>query len=121
MTRQIQDKDRFPVAMAYLGFLCGFPPFLAFFMLAKSDDAKFHAKQGAYLTTVMLGFLVLLQIIALVARLTMPTVTFLVPAIVGLMGLLFLAFILACGYCMAKAFRGERWELPVVGPLAAGR
>jgi FtsH-binding integral membrane protein len=44
------DRDRLSVFLSYLGFLCLLPPYIAYFFVARSPRANFHAQQGIYLT-----------------------------------------------------------------------
>ncbi|MCK6511250.1 hypothetical protein L6R29_14915 [Myxococcota bacterium] len=56
----MQDQDKIPVFLSYLGFVGFVPPFAAYFLLAKSPHARFHAQQGILMTLCFLvGGLVL--------------------------------------------------------------
>ncbi|MCB9637642.1 MAG: hypothetical protein H6728_17905 [Myxococcales bacterium] len=50
----MQDQDKIPVFLSYLGFVGLVPPFAAYFFLARSPYARFHAQQGILLTLLFL-------------------------------------------------------------------
>lgn len=118
MSKGDRAKDKLSVILAYLGFCFGFPPFVAFFFTAGTDFGRFHAKQGAYLTTIALGVGVLMQVGALLSGVLGGGRT-LSRVLLMLLGFLFLFYVLVNFYCLVKALRGEQYKLPLIGKMAA--
>ena len=63
----MRDQDRISVFLSYLGFVGLLPPYIAYFFFAKTSYARFHARQGIYLTLAFLVGAVFLGVIRLLA------------------------------------------------------
>jgi uncharacterized membrane protein len=112
---QMKNKDRFPVLLSYLGFLGIFPPYLAYFVLAETDYARFHARQGIYLTVFFLAGAVILGIGRFLFLYTQ-----IVSTQVIWLGYMLLFFFYVCLNLLGaiKALNDKLWEIPLVGRLA---
>jgi uncharacterized membrane protein len=98
-------------ALAYfLGLITGFV-FLSIEPYKRNPFVRFHAFQSIFLSVFWIVFIAGLG--ALSAALG--------PIFALLRLLLQLAFVVLWLRLMYKAFRGERFSLPFIGPLAAGR
>ncbi|MBK07836.1 MAG: hypothetical protein CL920_21865 [Deltaproteobacteria bacterium] len=102
------DQDRISVFLSYLGFVGIVPPYLAYFFFAKSPYARFHAKQGIFLTLTFLASMVLWGLVRLLA-LTQGWSERIVVA--GYGGLFFLYIVLNL---LAAIFGllGRQWAIP---------
>lgn len=90
--------------LSYLGFFALVPLFL------KRDDAflQWHARQGLGLLAVVVAISVVLTVLAMIF---LPTIFSLINMVV-----LLAAFAMSI-YGMIKAVGGERWTMPVIGPV----
>lgn len=105
------DKDRISVFFSYLGFVGFFPPYLAYFFFARSSYARFHAKQGIYLTLLFLGLGTLMGLLRLLAlRLGWPR-----QMIYAAGGVLFFIYIVCNLLAAIFGLLGRRWSLPLIG------
>ncbi len=110
-------------ALAYpLGFITGIL-FLKIDPYKYDPFVRFHAFQSIFLSCFY--FLLIVAWDALVGALAGALVSaglgFLWSVILPLYSLLRLAMVLLSFFLMYKAFRGERFSLPFIGPLAAKR
>ena len=95
----IRDQDKIMLILAYLGILSLIP----LLTVKDSDYVKFHAKQGLALAICSLVLVVLAAIPVLGAIL----------ACLGWVGVVVVAIV-----AITKAFKPERWRIPVVSALA---
>lgn len=99
---QIREGDKIMLVLAYFSILCLIP----LLTVKDSDYVKFHARQGLALFLCWLGAALLSCILSVVGigAFLMPLVGFgaLVLSIVGII----------------KAFKPERWRIPVVASVA---
>jgi uncharacterized membrane protein len=95
------SEDSLMLVLSYLSLLALIPYFTT-----KSEDVRWHAKQGLTLAFVYMAFQVAtwLPVVGWVARMLMP-----------LVGLLYFV-LLVVG--IVKALSGERWRIPLVADLA---
>jgi uncharacterized membrane protein len=104
-------------ALAYvLGFVTGIV-----FLVLESDNrfVRFHAAQSIVISVIAIGINVALGVLATILSFV-PRIGFVFGGILGLLGtLVSLAFLLLWLFLMYKAYSHERYELPVVGGLAA--
>ena len=97
-----------PTLAGLLCYLLGFVTGLVFLVLEReSSFVRFHAMQS---TLVFIGLFV--------AQTVAGFIPLLGGLLVGLLGLVGLGVWIVC---MVKAFQGERFELPLVGEIAAER
>ena len=100
---QIRENDKIMLVLAYLGILSLIP----LLTVKDSDYVKFHARQGLALMLVWIGWWIVGFILAFIPL---------------------LGFVLNCGGHLAflalmivgivKAFKPERWRIPVVASIA---
>ena len=91
----MRDQDKVHLILSYFSCLC----FIPLFTVKDSPFVKFHAKQG-FMLFIASFVLSLAYVIAPIGCL----------CTLGLMGVSVVA--------MMKAFRGERWRVPVLADLA---
>lgn len=92
---------------------CGIPVAGIIFLVIEKHhpDVRFHAWQSivlfgaAVIASLLCNILGLLPIVGIVFRLCF--------------GVTVLGSIAAWGYCMAKAYQGERWKIPYLGDIVA--
>lgn len=90
-----------------LSYLFGILFFLPLVLYPNDAEARFHANQAliillcAVIGEVVFGILCLIPFVGVVFGI--------------LCGLLGLAVLIACIYCIVGVAKGERWELPVIG------
>jgi uncharacterized membrane protein len=103
---QIRDQDKIQLFLSYFGIFALIP------LLTVKDSAyvQWHAKQGITVAGVSVGLAVVGGILSF-----LPVIGYVVPCVVALaqLGVWVLDVI-----AMIKAFGGERWEIPVIGPLS---
>jgi uncharacterized membrane protein len=104
-------------ALAYLlGFVTG-----VIFLVVESDNrfVRFHAAQSIVVSVAAIAISFALGIVGTILAF-IPRIGFVFSGLVGLLGsLLSLAFFLLWLFLMYKAYSHERFELPVVGGVAA--
>jgi uncharacterized membrane protein len=104
-------------ALAYvLGFITGIV-----LLVVESDNrfVRFHAAQSIVVSVIAVGLNVALGVLGAILSF-IPRIGFVFGGIVGLLGtLVSLVFLLVWLFLMYKAYSHERYELPVVGGLAA--
>ena len=97
-----------PNIAGVLCYLLGFITGIVFLVIEqKSRDVRFHAYQS-------LGTFLPLFVLSVVAS-VVPLIGWIVSVIVGPLSLVLWIVL------MVKAFQGERFELPIVGPMADER
>lgn len=107
----MQDQDRIAVFLSYLGFVGLLPPYFAYFSLAKSEYARFHAQQGVYLTTCFLAGASLLGLLRLLGwRLGWPLRTIYI-----LLGVWFFLYIFLNLLAAIFGLLGRKWRIPLIG------
>ncbi len=106
----MQDQDKIPVFLSYLGFVGFVPPFAAYFLLAKSPYARFHAQQGILLTLFFLiGSFVLGGVRWLLAFQGASLRTVYLVAFVW-----FILFILCNLFAAVLGLWGRVWKFPIL-------
>jgi uncharacterized membrane protein len=94
---------------AALSYLLGFVTGIGFLFVEKENKfVRFHAWQSTLVFAVIVGIDILLQIIPLLGALLVVFVVIPLSAILWLV-------------LMYKAYQGEDFKLPIVGPMAAER
>jgi uncharacterized membrane protein len=117
--RELRSTDAGSNLVGALAYLFGF---VSGFILLKIDSynrnpfVRFHAFQSIFLGA---SAIVIFIVLGLISATLSPG--FLWSLIALLKVLLALAFVLVDFFMMYKAFRGERFSLPFIGPLAAER
>lgn len=115
-----EDKDLGMASnvMALLCYVLCPPAGGILFLLLEKEDAhvRFHAWQSIFFTAV---FVILMMAIRLMEMLFGLLAGLLGSAIGDLDWLLFLASGSVLVICLVKAYQGEKWEIPVIGKLAA--
>jgi fumarate reductase subunit D len=99
---QVRDQDKIMLVLAYFSILCLIP----FLTVKDSDYVKFHARQGLALFLCWVGCALLSCLLTVVGigAILMPLIG------LGAMVLSIVAII--------KAFKPERWRIPVVASVA---
>jgi uncharacterized membrane protein len=111
--------------LAYvLGFITGIV-FLVLEPYNKDKFVRFHAFQSIFFNVVMIGFWIVWTILSMIMGMVgyrllgygigslISTLMFLVSLVV------FLAFLITWVFLMFKAYNNQRFELPLIGKLAA--
>ena len=94
---------------AALSYLVGFVTGIIFLLVEKENRfVRFHAMQSTLLFAGIVAIDILLQLVPLLGALVVIAVVIPVSAILWLV-------------LMYKAYQGEEFRLPIVGPLAAER
>jgi len=94
---------------AALSYLIGFVTGIIFLLVEKENRfVRFHAMQSTLLFAGIVAIDILLQIVPLLGAVLVFTVVIPVSAILWLV-------------LMYKAYQGEEFQLPIVGPMAADR
>lgn len=104
-------------ALAYVvGLITGII-FLAVAPYNKDPFVRFHAFQSIFLSVFYIGFSMVWG--AIFGTLFLVSLGFLFGMIAFLWSLLRLAFLLLWLFMIYKAYKNERFSLPIIGPLAA--
>lgn len=104
-------------ALAYVvGFITGII-FLAVAPYNKDPFVRFHAFQSIFLSVFYIAFSLVWG--AIFGTLFLVSLGFLFGMIAFLWSLLRLAFLLLWLFMIYKAYKNERFSLPIIGPLAA--
>ncbi len=98
-----------------LGFITG----IAFLVLEKENKfVRFHAMQSLATFLTLFVISVVLPVIAMVIGM-IPLIGWIISILIGLLGLiLWLLILILWLLLMYKAFKGERFKLPIVGDFA---
>ena len=111
--------------LAYvLGFITGIV-FLVLEPYNKDKFVRFHAFQSIFFNVVMIGFWIVWTILSMIMwaigfRILGYTIGGLLSTVMSIGSLVvFLAFLITWGFLMFKAYNNQRFELPVIGKLAA--
>jgi uncharacterized membrane protein len=97
-----------------VGFITGIV-FLAIAPYNQNKFVRFHAWQSIFLNIAWFAFWILEMIVSTV----LLTVSFAFSALLGLLSLVIsLAFLVLWVMLMVKAYQGQKWVLPIIGPLA---
>jgi uncharacterized membrane protein len=108
-TEQVREQDKMMLFLCYFGIFSVVP----YAVIKDSDYVRWHAKQGMTLCAAAFGFWICWWIATVVLRIVhLGFLGFLLslPIAFGLLALWFVAVV--------RAFRGERWRIPVVADLA---
>ncbi len=103
------DQDRISVFLSYLGFVGLFPPYVAYFFFARSSYARFHAKQGIYLTVTFLA----LSVIIGVLRVLSVYQGWPLKYIYATYGGLFFVYIILNLLAAISGLLGRKWVIPL--------
>jgi uncharacterized membrane protein len=104
-------------ALSYVvGFITGII-FLAIAPYNKDPFVRFHAFQSIFLSVAYIAFSIVWG--AIFGTLFLVSLGFLFSMIALLWSLLRLAFLLLWLFMIYKAYKNERFSLPIIGPLAA--
>lgn len=92
---------------------------LIFLLLEKEDkEVQFHAWQGTLMGATLIGA----HIIFVILRFILGTIAgFFTVLFSFFLSLLWLGVMVLAVVCMIKAYKGERWALPVLGEIAASK
>jgi len=107
-----------------LGFITGIV-FLVLEPYNKDKFVRFHAFQSIFFNVVMIGFWMVWTILSVIMwaigfRILGYTIGGLISTLMSLVNLVvFLAFLITWIFLMFKAYNNQRFELPVIGKLAA--
>lgn len=107
----MQDQDRISVFLSYLGFVGLLPPYFAYFSLARSPYARFHAQQGMYLTALFLGGTFVLGLMRWVGWYFKWPVKYVYLAF----GVWFFFYIFFNLLAAIFGLLGRKWRIPLVG------
>ena len=111
--RSGSDKDS--NLLAAIAYLLGFFAIIIYFVKKDNRFLRFHSLQAtAYSVAWMVVFIGLMIVSAIVSAVTMGigSICFLFVPLLGLVA--FVGLI----YAAYKAFEGEMWEMPLIGPMA---
>lgn len=109
----MQDQDRPAVFLSYLGFIGLLPPYFAYFSLARSHYARFHAQQGVYLTTFFLVGAIVFGLLRWVGwRMGWP-----LKYIYASLGVWFFLYIFFNLLAAIFGLLGRKWRIPLIGSL----
>jgi len=105
-----------PNVASALCYLCTFITGIIFLVIEKDNkDVKFHAWQAIFLGVAAFA----LQIIITILTLMMVHIALGLASVVSLIGyVVYLGIFAIWLIAMYKAYNGERWLIPVIGPLA---
>ncbi|MBU0591873.1 DUF4870 domain-containing protein [Candidatus Micrarchaeota archaeon] len=110
------DDSKLFGALAYLlTFITGIV-----MLFVKKEDAyvKFHAMQSILLGVAMIVVNIIMAVVGGVATL-IPGIGWIVALVVGLVsGVISLGFLILWLLLMWKAYKGEKWKLPIIGAQA---
>lgn len=98
------DNSKLIAAIGYVPFLC----FLPLMQRATSEFLAFHGRQGLLLTIICIALAILSPILSI----AIPLIGMI---IVGVADLILLGLVVMGAL---KAYQGEKWVLPVIGPMA---
>jgi uncharacterized membrane protein len=107
-----------------LGFITGIV-FLVLEPYNKDKFVRFHAFQSIFFNVVMIGFWIVWTILSVIMwaigfRILGYTIGGLISTLMSLVSLVvFLAFLITWIFLMFKAYNNQRFELPLIGKLAA--
>lgn len=106
-----------------LTYLLGFVTGLLFYFIEEENEfVRFHAMQSTLVFGGIFGLHIVLVILSTVLAATIPFVGWLIA-----LGISLLQTVIGLGtfvlwlVLMYKAYQGERWSLPVVGPMAENK
>lgn len=109
-----------PNIASMICYICAPVPSIIFLLIEKENkDVLFHAWQATLFGSLMIVASLLLNLFGLIlGRLVEFLGTFVLNFILPL-------FLLGCFIlwvvCLIKAYQGERWRIPVLGDIAAGK
>lgn len=109
----MQDQDRIAVFLSYLGFVGLLPPYFAYFSLARSPYARFHAQQGVYLTTFFLAGSIFFGVLRWLGWRMGWQLKYIYIAF----GVWFFLYIFLNLLAAIFGLLGRRWRIPLVGSL----
>jgi uncharacterized membrane protein len=109
----MQDQDKIPVFLSYLGFVGLVPPFVAYFLLAQSAYARFHAQQGILLTMVFLMGSIPLGVVRFLWGAQEETLRIIYIVSLGW----FLLYILCNLLAAVLGLWGKTWRIPLLHRL----
>jgi len=108
--------DNVASALCYLlGFITGIV-FLVLEPYNRNRTVRFHAFQSIFLNVAWIVFWIIFGIVARIL-IEVPVVGWVINGVVW--AALSLGFLIVWLFLMWKAYNNERFELPVVGPMAA--
>lgn len=107
----MQDQDRIPVFLSYLGFIGLLPPYVAYFFLAQTKYSRFHARQGIGLTFVFLCGTLLFGL----GRLALVQAGISAKPILFLYGAWYVLYIVCNVAAAVSGFVGKAWKIPGLG------
>ena len=100
------SEDVIFLVLAYLGILALIP----FFVAKDNDYVRWHAKQGLVLVAFEIVLWIVLMILGVVPILNI---------IIAFLGIfIWLAILVLHIFCIIKAVKGEKWQVPVIGVYA---
>lgn len=105
-----------PNVASLLCYVCGFITGIVFLVIEKDHkDVRYHAWQSIFLTiaafTVLLAVSILNAIVGAISTILGALIDILNPVAA-------LGFFILWVVCLIKAYNGERYQLPIIGPLA---
>ena len=109
---------------ALLAYIMTWVSGLVFFMIEKDSRlVRFHAMQaillGAVVSILAIGLWIISLIVVLIVGQISGILSGLVTLVLGLLGLVLgAAFVLGWILCLIKAYKGEFYKLPLLGPYA---
>jgi uncharacterized membrane protein len=111
-----------------LTYVCGFITGIVFLVLEpynKDKFVRFHAFQSIFFNVLMIGFWIVWTILSMIMwaigfRILGYGIGSLISTAMSLVSLVvFLAFLITWVFLMFKAYNNQRFELPLIGKLAA--
>jgi uncharacterized membrane protein len=108
-TEAVRDQDKMMLFLCYFGIFSVVP----FAVVKDSDYVRWHAKQGMTLCAAAFVFWIgwwIMSLILRVVHLGFLGVLLSLPIAFGLMAIWLVALV--------RAFKGERWRIPLVADLA---
>jgi len=107
-----------PNVAGALSYVLGFITGIVFIMIDKNQFVRFHAFQSIFLSIAWIGISIALGIISLIFAF-IPVIGTVISLLLGIVSMILpFAFFILWLVLIYKAYKGERFSLPYIGPMA---
>lgn len=111
-----QGSGLAPNVASLLCYVCTFVTGIVFLVLEKNNkEVRFHAWQAIFFGVAVLGIQIIISVMGAVLGAISYYLAILPTILTPLVWLLFFIFWVIC---LIKAYNGEHYHLPIIGPLA---
>ena len=104
--------------LSALGYIIGILALIMYLIRKEDKYLRFHSMQSILLWVGTFVVAMILMILSAVVGM-IPAVGSVLACVFGLLGMvIWLVAVVAALYCAYKAFNGQKYELPYIGPMA---